>query len=104
MTRPGVPEVQTYLQHAGNPADDTAVTTALGAEVANQARVCHVPAADADWPADLTEALCRRVARNLAMRNIVLGVQMDGEGGIRIGSNDPEVRRLEQQHRKRVVG
>lgn len=76
------------------------VTEARAAEVADQASRCRVdPYNDA-----LAEALHRRVARNLAMRNLPLGVQIDETGGTRIGSTDPEVRRLEGPYRKLVVG
>lgn len=76
------------------------VSEARAAEVADQASRCKVePYSDA-----LAEALHRRVARNLAMRNLPLGVQMDETGGTRIGSTDPEVRRLEAPHRRLVVG
>ena len=63
------------------------------------------PAADATaWPDDLAEALFRRVHRNLAMRNLPLAIQSDGDGGIRIGGNDPEIRRLEAPYRRAVLG
>lgn len=54
----------------------------------------------------LDEALKRRVVRNLAMRQLPLAIQSgDSESGpIRVGSNDPEIRRLEARYRRRVVG
>jgi hypothetical protein len=59
------------------------------------------------WPSDLVEALCRRVARNLAMRALPLAVQMSntdmGAVATRLGSSDPEVRRLEAPYRRLVV-
>jgi len=98
-------EVLEYVTGAGSTAATAAeVGTALEAETAAQARACRVPAPDAYWPADLAEALCRRVARNLAMRNLPLAVQMSEMGGTRIGSIDPEVRRLEAPYRKVVLG
>lgn len=55
-------------------------------------------------PSDLAEALKRRVARNLAMRSLPLGVQSDELGATRVGSVDPEVRRLEGPYRRLAVG
>jgi hypothetical protein len=104
MTAPTTGDVETYL-------GDTSYTTeelglALAAEKAAQAARCRVPADDAAWPADLVEALCRRVARNLALRGIPLAVlQGDAEVGSLIPpGRDPEVRRLEGPHRRITVG
>lgn len=87
--------------------DTTAVTDALAAEKAAQAKRCRVPLDTEDWPADLAEALCRRVARNLAARPLALGFvpSVDPNGGASyLSSNDPEVRRLEAPYRKLVLG
>lgn len=53
---------------------------------------------------DLDEALCRRVACNLARRGLPLGVQMSEVSGTRIATHDPEIRRLEAPYRKLAVG
>ncbi|GIF71905.1 hypothetical protein [Asanoa siamensis] len=77
---------------------------ALDAELAAQAKVCRVPV---DMPADLAEAVKRRVARNLALRPLPLAVlQGDAQGGSDtvLPGRDPEVRRLEAPHRKLVIG
>lgn len=98
MAAPDLAALKSYLGVTS--ASDTEITAALAAETAAQAAVCRV----GDYPADLTEALKRRVARNLKMRSNVLGLA-DGEmGSVRIGSTDPEVRRLEAPYRRRVVG
>jgi hypothetical protein len=59
------------------------------------------------WPADLGEALKRRVQRNLSMKSLPLGLQSGaseaGQWTIRVGS-DPEVKRLEAPFRKLTVG
>jgi hypothetical protein len=56
----------------------------------------------------LLEALCRRVAHNLAVRALPLGLQATiGDGAAlatRVGGTDAEVRRLEAPYRKLVVG
>ena len=104
MPAPTVTELKVYLG-ASSYSDDQ-LLSALEAETAAQARVCRVPAADAVWPADIAEALKRRVARNLAMRGIPLAMfQGDADGGTLIPPNrDPEVRRLEGPKRKLKLG
>ena len=99
MTAPDLTAAKEYLGQSGLSFTEDQVAGALAAETAAQAAVVKV----GTYPQDITEALLRRVARNLAMRNLPLGVQQDEAGGIRIGMNDPEIRRLEAPHRKRVV-
>ena len=65
MAAPTVTELKAYLGASSYSDDD--LGAALAAEKAAQSRKCRVPADDATWPEDLTEALCRRVARNLAI-------------------------------------
>lgn len=84
-------------------ATDAQIQEALDAEAANQRRVCRVPAA---YPADLRQALLRRVARNLAMQRIPLAVlQGDADTGSTVPpGSDPEVRRFERTHRRLPTG
>lgn len=107
MTAPSTEDVETYLG-TDNGWDAEAIASAYSSEKAAQAARCRVPADDAEWPADLAEALCRRVAANLALRSLPLGLQATlSEGGVaqaRVGGGDPEVRRLEAPHRRLVVG
>ncbi|GAA0978222.1 hypothetical protein ENKNEFLB_02829 [Nocardioides aquaticus] len=70
------------------------------AEVADQSRRCRVE----PYNAALASALVRRVSRSLAMRNLPLGVLQDETGATRVGSVDPEVRRLEAPYRRVVIG
>lgn len=103
-----------YLDSAGATSwDDDAIKAAFGAEAAAQAKRCRVPVATEevpapDWPADLAEALFRRVAANLANRNLPLGVQANiAEAAVsttRVGGGDREVRRLEAPHRRVMFG
>lgn len=72
------------------------IAEAYLAEVTDQATRCRV----AIYNDALAEALCRRISRNLAMRNLPLGVVIDDVGSTRIGSTDPEVRRLEAPYLK----
>lgn len=105
---PTLAEVKDYLN--STQADlaasysDAVIQSAYGAEQAAQRRKCRIPA---DFPADLAEALKRRVQRNLAMRPLALAVlQGDAELGspTLLPGDDPEVRRFERPHRKMIVG
>ena len=104
MPPPDVTAAQTYL---GGNWTTAQVTDALAAEKAAQASRCRVPADTDPWPADLAQALLRRVARNLALRNLPLGLQTalteTAVATTRVGA-DPEVRRLEAPFRKVDVG
>jgi len=107
MPQPNLSDVSAYLGDASG-WDDTEISAALASEAAAQARRCRVPAPSADWPADLAEALCRRVAVNLALRSLPLGVQASiSEAAVaqtRVGGGDAEVRRLEAPYRKVSFG
>lgn len=101
---PDVDEAKDYLKiDSGDTSRDDDITSALAAETAAQRAMCRVPAV---YPDDLREALLRRVARNLAMRGLPLAVlRSDSDAGDTIlPGKDPEVRRLEAPHRKRVMG
>lgn len=80
------------------------VASALVAETAAQAKVCRVPD---PYPADLAEALKRRVQRALSLKNNPLGYQSSAtEFGLintKIGF-DNEIRRYEAPYRKLVKG
>lgn len=113
-TAPTLADVLGYLEDAGLPAANTfAVASALASEVAAQAKVVRFPAdpeppaEPLPYPADLAEALFRRVAHNLAVRPLALGVQVElsetAVASTRVGGVDAEVRRLEAPYRKRVV-
>lgn len=112
-TPPDAAAVKAYLG-GNNRWNDDEITVALAAETAAQARVVRFPAdpeppAPAlDYPDDLAEALCRRVAHLLAVRALPLGVQAnitDSAVAVsRVGGSDPEVRRLEAPWRKLVKG
>jgi len=107
MTAPDVSDVLDYLGD-GSSWSLEQVSSAYAAERAAQASVCNVPGEDATWPGDLAEALARRVAHNLALRSLPLGLQSAmSEMAIattRVGGTDAEVRRLEGPWRRRVVG
>jgi hypothetical protein len=107
MAAPTAADVTTYLG-SDTSYETEEIESALAAEKAAQKRRCRVPADDAEWPADLVEALCRRVHRNLAMRGLPLGLVVDAaddgqSATTRVGS-DIEVRRLEAPWRRVVMG
>lgn len=98
---PSLAVVKAYLVDKVT-ATDAQALSALGAEWQAQTNACTVPAV---YPADLLEALCRRVAHNLALRGLPLGVQaVISAGGVAtnyVAGLDAEVRRLEAPYRKR---
>lgn len=103
---PTVDDVDAYLTSGSGEHDwsTTDLASALAAEQAAQARTCRLGPV---YPADLREALLRRVQRNLAMRPLALAIQRgDGDGGDTnvLPQNDPEVRRLERPYRKLPLG
>jgi len=109
---PDLADVKAYLGTDVSWSDDE-ISAALASETAAQERVVRFPL-DVDpldpdpYPADLAEALCRRVAANLANRALPLGVQANMSEAFvaqtRVGGGDREVRRLEAPWRRLVVG
>jgi hypothetical protein len=106
MSAPDLDAVKAYIGGEITRTDGE-ISGALAAEKAAQSARCVVPADDAEWPADLAEALLRRVFRNLVVRRIPLGYKADlSEAAVattRIGT-DGEIVRLEAPYRKLVVG
>lgn len=112
-TPPDLAALKVYLGiDADDHTRDTELDGVLAVEIAAQRLVVRAAAFGVDpvppglplpYPADLAEAVCRRVARNLALRNVPLAVlQSDAEGGpTATPGKDPEIRRLEGPHRKR---
>lgn len=101
-----IPDAAACRKYAGQAAaswTDAQVDGALAAEQVAQANRCKIPTGPV-WPADLAEALMRRVLRNIAMRGLALGVQSYDGGGVYIGARDPEITRLEAPYRRRPVG
>lgn len=105
VTAAQMPDLAACKEYLGidDTSRDAEVQSALTAEAAAQRAMCRVPAA---YPADLAEALLRRVARNLALRMLPLAVlRGDGEAGDTIlPGRDPEVKRLEAPHRRLRMG
>lgn len=104
---PDLTAAKAYLGPSAAGFGDDQISAALATETLAQKSVCRVPL-DQDenesYPADLAEALLRRVARNLAVRNVPLGVQTTPLGEVlRFSSSDPETRRLEAPYRRVAV-
>jgi hypothetical protein len=103
--RPTLTDLRAYLASTGSTGfTDAELSAVLAAEGAAQAMACRVPAA---YPADLGEALLRRVARNLAARSVPVASfsAFDGGGTVqRVPMRDAEVARLEGPYRRLVVG
>lgn len=100
---PNTDDVADYLGDSAASWTTEELQDALDAEAAAQRSLCRVGAV---YPADLRQALLRRVTRNLALRSLPLAVlRGDAEAGDTIlPGRDPEVRRLEGPHRKLVAG
>jgi hypothetical protein len=116
MPSPSVEDATTYLGETSWGPE--AIASAYDAEEKAQGRACKIPLNPAydpddqdseqyDYPADLIEALYRRVAHNLALRALPLGVQAtlsdSAVATTRVGGLDAEVRRLEAPFRRLVV-
>lgn len=92
-------EVKTYL--GSTSWTDPEIQDALDAELAAQDVVCRQSTV---YPPDLKQALKRRVARNLALRALPVGIQASDTGATYVAGRDPEIRRLEAPYRRLVVG
>lgn len=92
--------VPTALEIASILGRSEDISAVYDAEVAAQASRCRVD----PYTAPLAAALVRRVSRALAMKNLPLAVLTDEAGFTRLGSQDPEVRRLEAPYRRVVMG
>ena len=105
-TAPTLPEITTYLGSAHS-WESTPIAEAYAAELGAQADVCRLPITGA-YPPALVEALGRRVAHNLALRDLPLGLQANisdmAVATTRVGGTDAEVRRLEAPWRKMLIG
>lgn len=93
-------DLRTYLGAGSTQWSDGELTDVLAVETRQQSTKCRVPTGVVE---DLDEALCRRVARNLAMRKVPLGLVAGEVESARVPATDPEIKRLEAPYRRRVV-
>lgn len=103
MTAPTAEDAGNYSGVQALSADPADVSAAFTAEKASQANRCQVPIDTDPWPDDLVEALFRRTAHNLALRQLPLGVNATLTDGAavtdQVGGLDAEVVRLEAPYR-----
>ena len=96
-----------YLESAKITASSVDIASAFHAEKAAQAKRCRVPV-EGEWPADLVEALHRRIAVLLTLRKKPLGLESSvtelGPSHVKVGGGDREVTRLEAPYRRVVIG
>lgn len=106
-TFPTVTDIRDYATSVGQDQtdgwEDEEIQSAIDAEASQQRKRCDVGAV---YPADLSEALKRRVMRSLAMRSIITPTELVGDAAENVDVvpfNDPEIRRLENPYRKVVM-
>jgi hypothetical protein len=99
---PTVEDARAWIDTPATVVDDEQLQTVLDAELALQAKLCTVE----PWSPALTQALLRRVGREVAAMALPLGViAPDGEfGGANLPRFDAEIERLERPFRRVVIG
>jgi len=108
LTLPTLPDVRAWVGVSTTSMSDAQLTVVVDAEVALQAATCDLTPTDpdsTDYPPEMTQALYRRVARQVAARGLPLGLtDVVGEyGPARIPTYDAEIARLEAPRRFVVV-
>ena len=106
MIPPDLPAVRAWVQVPASVMPDAMLQMVIDAETVLQARACTLTPHPNGWPPDLTQAIYRRVAREVAARGVPLGLLgADAEyGPARLGRWDAEIERLEGPSRKVVFG
>lgn len=101
-TIPTLQEVRDWIGIQESVMPDAQLQTVLDAELAAQAQVCQVE----PWVAQLTQALYRRVGREVAAMSLPLGVLDTATeyGGGSLPRFDAEIERLERPLRLTVLG
>lgn len=100
-----VTEVRDYVRVPVSAVSDADLERMWGAAIANQHRECTNTDLPETWPAPLVQALLRRVQRQIAAKNLPLGV-LDAAaefGPARIPLYDAMVTSLEETWRRVVV-
>jgi len=97
--------LRTWLGVPATVVDDEALTQVVNAEASIQASLCSIPPDD-QLPAELVQAIYRRVGREVAAKGVPLGiVGVDAEfGPAQLRSWDAEIDRLEGPRRRFVFG
>jgi len=111
-TLPALADVRAWCQVGATSVDDGQLQLVINGELDNQAKSCRIgdPADETppvDYPPALTQAIYRRVARELSGRQVPLGIVGDPAseyGASRLATFDAEVERLEGPYRMVVFG
>jgi hypothetical protein len=103
MAGPPLAAVRAWIDVPATRVPDDQLQQVIDAETLLQARACTV---GAELGPDLVQAIYRRVARELAAKNVPLGILgADSEfGPTRLTQFDAEIARLEGPSRKVVFG
>jgi len=103
---PSLVDVRAWIQVPATLISDEQLQIVINAEVLLQAKLCTIAEDPTGWPADLRQAIYRRVAREIAAKGIPLGTfGADSEyGPARLSRWDAEIGRLEGPSRKVVFG
>lgn len=99
---PSIEEVRAWIGVPATTITNEQLQLVLDAELGAQASLCTVE----PWVAELTQAIYRRVGREVAAMTLPLGVTgADPEyGTATLPRYDVEIERLERPHRKVVLG
>lgn len=103
MAIPTIAQARAYLKVSATAITDEEFTRIYNAEVSNQTLVCTVPV---DYPDDLGQTLLRRIQRQVAAKNLPLGlVGLDAAeyAPSRIPALDALVEAGERPYRTQVV-
>lgn len=105
--RPTLTEIRAAIGVPATAVPDVDLQRVYDAEVASQAARCNVgDEPDVDTPPPLAQSLVRRVQREVAARNLPLGmIGIDSEyGAQRLPNTDALIDDLERPYRKQVLG
>jgi hypothetical protein len=107
---PSVADVRAWVQVPATSVTDVQLQQVIDAELKLQALACRVavgvPPQPDTYPEGLAQAIYRRCARELAGRQVPLGIVGDGAeyGPATLSTFDAEVERLEGPYRMVVFG
>jgi hypothetical protein len=103
--RPTLVEVREWIGVPATVLTDAQLGQVLDAESDKQAAYCLIPAEPDAFPAALSQALYRRVAREVAARSVPLGLLGDGieYGPSRLPALDAQVESHEAPYRVTAI-
>ena len=104
---PTLAAVRLWLRASPTDVSDEQLAQVVEGELDDQSKACRLPADVDAYPAVLAQALYRRVGRELAGRQVPLGLVGDPAseyGSSTLASWDAEVERLEGRYRVVVFG